>query len=87
MARVVLKLLAPWAAHAIASEALALSAWRGYGVVELLECTPEGRALLLRRIEPAMRSFLPATTWARSSRLTKLPALVPRDEPPRVQGV
>jgi streptomycin 6-kinase len=56
---VVLKLLAPWAVEAIASEALALSAWKGYGVVELLERTPDGRALLLRRVSPG-HSFSPS---------------------------
>lgn len=54
--RVVLKLLAPWAVEAIATEALALSAWKGCGVVDLLERTPDGRALLLSRINPG-RSF------------------------------
>jgi hypothetical protein len=49
---VVLKLLAPWAVDAIASEALALSAWRGCGVVDLLERSSDGRAPLLRRVRP-----------------------------------
>jgi streptomycin 6-kinase len=57
--RVVLKLLAPWAVEAIASEALALSAWSGYGAVELLERTPDGNALLLARVSPG-RSFVPS---------------------------
>jgi streptomycin 6-kinase len=57
--RVVLKLLAPWAVEAIATEALALSGWKGCGVVELLECTPDGRALLLRRVSPGC-SFSPS---------------------------
>jgi streptomycin 6-kinase len=58
-ARVVVKLLAPWAREAIASEALALSAWRGCGVVELLERSPDGRALLLDRVCPG-RPFAPS---------------------------
>jgi streptomycin 6-kinase len=57
--RVVLKLLAPWAVEAIGSEALALSAWKGCGVVELLERTPDGRALLLSRVSPG-RPFSPS---------------------------
>jgi streptomycin 6-kinase len=57
--RVVLKLLAPWAVGAIASEALALSSWKGCGVVELLERTSDGRVLLLRRVSPG-RSFSPS---------------------------
>jgi streptomycin 6-kinase len=57
--RAVLKLLAPWAIEAIASEALALSAWKGCGVVELLERTPDGKALLLARVSPG-RSFVPS---------------------------
>jgi streptomycin 6-kinase len=57
--RVVLKLLAPWAVEAIATEALALSAWKGCGVGELLERTPDGRALLLRRVSPG-HSFSPS---------------------------
>jgi streptomycin 6-kinase len=48
----VLKLLAPWAGNAIRSEALALSAWRGFGVVTLRAQTPDGRALLLDRVVP-----------------------------------
>jgi hypothetical protein len=56
---VVLKLLAPWAVEAIATEALVLSAWKGYGVVELLERTPDGRALLIRRVSPG-HSFSPS---------------------------
>jgi streptomycin 6-kinase len=54
----VLKLLAPWAVDAIAHEALALSAWDGRGVVQLLETTSDGRALLLRRVTPGY-SFAP----------------------------
>jgi streptomycin 6-kinase len=56
---VVLKLLAPWAVEAIASEALALSAWRGCGVVDLLERSADGRALLLSRVSPG-HSFAPS---------------------------
>jgi streptomycin 6-kinase len=56
---VVLKLLAPWEVEAVSSEALALSAWKGCGVVELLECTADGRALLLRRVSPGC-SFSPS---------------------------
>jgi streptomycin 6-kinase len=56
---VVLKLLAPWAAEAIAFEALALSAWQGCGVVGLLERTADGRALLLARVDSG-RSFVPS---------------------------
>jgi streptomycin 6-kinase len=52
--RVVLKLLAPWAVDVIGSEALALSAWRGCGVVELLERSPDDRAMLLRRVRPGV---------------------------------
>jgi len=48
----VLKLLAPWAQEAIGPEVLALSAWNGRGAVALLDHTPDGRALLLRRIRP-----------------------------------
>jgi len=48
----VLKLLAPWADEVIATEALALSAWRGCGVVDLLEHTPDSRTLLLSRVMP-----------------------------------
>jgi streptomycin 6-kinase len=55
----VLKLLAPWAVETVAAEALALAAWRGCGVVDLLERTPDGRALLLRRVSPG-RSFSPS---------------------------
>jgi streptomycin 6-kinase len=55
----VLKLLAPWAEEAVASEGLALAAWEGYGVVALLERTPDGRALLLSRVSPG-RSFAPS---------------------------
>jgi streptomycin 6-kinase len=50
--RVVLKLLAPWALDAIAYEALALSAWRSCGVVDLQERSSDGRAMLLGRICP-----------------------------------
>jgi streptomycin 6-kinase len=57
--RAVLKLLAPWAEDAIASEGLALAAWEGCGVVTLLERTPDGRALLLSRVSPG-RSFAPS---------------------------
>jgi streptomycin 6-kinase len=57
--RVVLKLLAPWAVEAIATEALAMSAWKGRGVVELLERTSDGRAMLLSRVSPG-RSFSPS---------------------------
>lgn len=57
--RAVLKLLPPWAYHAIASEAVALRAWRGHGVVDLLESTPDGRALLMRRISPG-QPFAPS---------------------------
>jgi streptomycin 6-kinase len=49
---VVLKLLAPWASGAIACEARALAAWNGCGVVDLLEHSPDGRVLLLRRVRP-----------------------------------
>jgi streptomycin 6-kinase len=55
----VLKLLAPWAAEAIASEALVLSAWKGCGLVGLLERTADGRALLLARVGSG-RSFVPS---------------------------
>jgi streptomycin 6-kinase len=57
--RAVLKLLAPWADAAIASEALALWAWKGCGVVALLERTADGRALLLARVGSG-RSFMPS---------------------------
>jgi streptomycin 6-kinase len=57
--RVVLKLLAPWAVDAIAFEALALSAWKGCGVVGLVECTADGRALLLARVGSGW-SFVPS---------------------------
>jgi streptomycin 6-kinase len=57
--RAVLKLLAPWAVEAIASEALALSAWKGCGVVGLLERTADGRALLMARVGSG-RSFMPS---------------------------
>jgi len=50
--RVVLKVLAPWAEEAICSEAVALSAWKGCGLVELLERTSDGRVLLLRAVLP-----------------------------------
>jgi len=49
---VVLKLLAPWAAESIGTEALALAAWNGRGAVPLWERTPDGRALLLSRVSP-----------------------------------
>jgi streptomycin 6-kinase len=79
-ARVVLKLLAPWAVEAIASEALALSAWTGCGVVELLNRTPDGRALLLKRVSPG-RSFSPSGNDARDcervSRTLRALALAP----------
>lgn len=48
----VLKLLAPWAAGSIGTEALALVAWEGRGAAALLERTPDGRALLLSRVSP-----------------------------------
>lgn len=48
----VLKLLAPWAHDANRAEALALAAWQGFGVVALLESSPDGRALLLERVVP-----------------------------------
>jgi streptomycin 6-kinase len=57
--RLVLKLLAPWADAAIASEALALAAWKGCGVVELVERTADGRALLLRRVDSG-GAFVPS---------------------------
>jgi streptomycin 6-kinase len=55
----VLKLLAPWANGAIATEALALAAWSGHGVVPLLERTSDGRAFLLARVSPG-RPFSPS---------------------------
>jgi streptomycin 6-kinase len=55
----VLKLLAPWAHEAIGSEALALSAWSGFGVVTLRAQTSDGRALLMDRVIPGT-SFVPS---------------------------
>lgn len=48
----VLKLFPPWGVEAFAWEALALAAWQGCGVVGLLECSRERRALLLSRVTP-----------------------------------
>jgi streptomycin 6-kinase len=51
---VVLKLLAPWSHAAATTEARALAGWKGCGVVELLEHSPNGRVLLLRRVKPGL---------------------------------
>jgi streptomycin 6-kinase len=68
----VLKLLPPWAEAAIATEALALTAWAGHGVVPLLDATPDGQALLLARASPG-HSFSPsgddAEDCARAARM------------------
>lgn len=85
--RAVLKLLPPWAEGAIATEALALSAWGGYGVVSLLDSTADGRALLLSRVSPG-HCFAPSGNEADDCRrvAAALRALasasVPRELPP-----
>lgn len=56
---VVLKLLAPWAGRSVGTEALALAAWNGRRAVSLLERTPDGRALLLSRVNPG-NAFSPS---------------------------